>query len=40
MLMDGSPLTKKVLKNTRHFREKMTKAGFNVIVSDVMSCFC
>ena len=33
MLMDGSPLTKKVAENTKHFREKMVKAGFNVIVS-------
>ena len=32
MLMDGSPLTKKVMTNTRLFREKMTQAGFNIIV--------
>ncbi|XP_065051209.1 2-amino-3-ketobutyrate coenzyme A ligase, mitochondrial-like [Rhopilema esculentum] len=31
MLMDGSPLTKKVMTNTKRFREKMTQAGFNVI---------
>ena len=35
MLMDGSPLTKKVAENTALFREKMTKAGFNVIVSNL-----
>eukprot|EP00794_Sanderia_malayensis_P016778 gene16778-18473_t len=31
MLMDGSPLTKKVMENTQRFRSEMTKAGFTVI---------
>ena len=39
MLMDGSPLTKKVMSNTKYFREKMIKAGFNVIVCYLISIF-
>eukprot|EP00112_Aurelia_sp_Birch-Aquarium-sp1_P004674 Seg1529.6 transcript_id=Seg1529.6/GoldUCD/mRNA.D3Y31 product="2-amino-3-ketobutyrate coenzyme A ligase mitochondrial" protein_id=Seg1529.6/GoldUCD/D3Y31 len=38
MLMDGSPLTKKVITNTKYFREKMIQAGFNVIGDDHPIC--
>jgi len=38
MLMDGSPLTQKVAENTKYFREKMLKAGFNVIGDDHPIC--
>lgn len=38
ILMDGSPLTKKVMENTTLFRDKMTKAGFNVIGDDHPIC--
>ena len=33
MLLEGTDLTQKVMDNTKLFREEMTKAGFNVIVS-------